>query len=182
MHKDICREAFQRCSASHQCGSYSGLNRITANRVKTNYDSKKLRAHNPGSWQVTRAKNNGTQPLRQRLYRSRASNTRVAKQEKHPDERDERRLIVFRQTRIDSPGISTRLYQRNNDGAEPGLRNISIEHYATLEKHRQGCARRQAANLVFHGRRHARPQAWPQNKECRTRRRCCMYTCPAKAC
>ena len=92
---------------------------------------------------MTRAKNNGTQPLRQRLYRSRASNPRVAKQEKHPDERDERRLIVFRQTRIDSPRISTRLYQRNNDGAEPGLRNISIEHYATLEKHRQGCARRQ---------------------------------------
>ena len=37
-----------------------------------------------------------------------------------------------------------------------------------------------AANLVLHGRRHARPQAWPQNKECRMRRRCCMYICPAK--
>ena len=65
------------------------------------------------------------------------------KQEKHAYERDERRLIVFRQTLIDPPETSTRLYQTNNADSEPGLRSISIENYATLEKHRQGCARRQ---------------------------------------
>ena len=50
---------------------------------------------------------------------------------------------MFRQTLIDPPETSTRLYQTNNADSEPGLRSISIENYATLEKHRQGCARRQ---------------------------------------
>ena len=49
---------------------------------------------------------------------------------------------MFRQTLIDPPETSTRLYHTNNADSEPGLRSISIENYATLEQHRQGCARR----------------------------------------
>ena len=41
-------------------------------------------------------------------------------------ERDERRLSVFRQTLIDPPETSIRLYHTNNADSEPGLRSISI--------------------------------------------------------